>query len=78
MVRMLPVYFTNGRFPDQTNDFKEKFGNIKGAIEEGQKTTKGKMSKKLTIIEKLLHIKLKIEQQEPHYKPVVNSGALDG
>jgi hypothetical protein len=30
------------------------------------------------MIYETLHIKLKIEQQEAHYKPVVNSGAPDG
>ena len=37
MVRMLLVYITNGRFPYQTNNLKEKLADIKWVI-EGHKT----------------------------------------
>jgi hypothetical protein len=38
-----------------------------------RKTTKGQ-----TTILKTIHIKLKIEQYQPHKKPGVNSGAPEG
>jgi len=37
-----------------------------------------KRKKGQTTIYKTLHIKLKIEQHEPHKKPFVNSGAPEG
>ena len=39
---------------------------------------KRKRTKGQTILYKTLHIKLKIEQHEPHLKPEVNSGDLKG
>jgi hypothetical protein len=34
----MKVYITNGRFPYQSNNLKEKLADIKWVIEEGQKT----------------------------------------
>jgi len=39
---------------------------------------KGKKTKRQTMIYKTLHRKLKIAQHEPHYKPGVKPGFLDG
>jgi hypothetical protein len=44
-----------------------------GNIMANRKGTKGQ-----TTIYKILHIKLKIEQHEPHWKPGVNPGAPEG
>jgi hypothetical protein len=38
----------------------------------------GQKKKGQTLIYKILHRKLKIDQHEPQYKPGVNSGAPEG
>jgi len=53
------------------------FEDIKGVIIINT-MAKRKRTKGQTTIYKILHIKLNIEEPEPHQKPGVNSGASEG
>ena len=69
--------FFNGR-----RVFQEKFEDTKGVMRNRKmrkdRQHKGKKTKRQTMIYKTLHRKLKIAQHEPHYKPGVKPGFLDG
>jgi hypothetical protein len=55
----------------------EKFEDTKGVIRR-LKWKKDRQYNGKKDIYKIPHTQLKIEQSEPHYKPVVDSGAVEG
>jgi len=56
----------------------EQFEDTKSIIRNWKSKDRQKNDKRQTMIHKIIHIKLNVEQQEPHVQPVVYTCTADG